>query len=148
MGQSTLAENHTIADRGQGRRAVLVVDDDVQFRGYLSELLDSHGFRVLQAANGKEGLEICRRYHPDLVITDIVMPEEEGIGMIWNIRRDTATMPIIAISGGNRGYGADYLRMATRLGVNATLAKPFSHRDLMQAVQRLLGFDQQGVKDE
>ena len=79
-----------------------------------------------------------QRHHPDLVITDIVMPEEEGIGMIWNIRRDFADAPIIAVSGGNRGYGEDYLRMAVRLGVNATLAKPFGHRDLLQAVQRLL----------
>lgn len=142
------AENRSAADLEKVGMTVLVVDDDTQFRGYLAELLDSQGFRVLQAENGKEGLEMYRRHHPALIITDIVMPEEEGIGMIWHIRRDTTTVPIIAVSGGNRGYGEDYLRMAAKLGVNATLTKPFPHRDLLQLVGRLLGLDRQGAKDE
>lgn len=127
---------------GEGKE-ILVVEDDVQFRGYLTDLLHERGYRVLQAGNGKEGLAIFSQYRPDLVITDIVMPEEEGIGMIWNIRRAAADVPIIAVSGGNRGYGEDYLRMALRLGVNATLTKPFSHRDLLQAVERI--FDEKGT---
>lgn len=139
MNYDTTTEGPASTGVSQGAASILVVEDDVQFRGYLAELLGSHGFKVLEASNGREGLEMYRRHSPDMVVTDIVMPEEEGIGMIWNIRHETTTLPIIAISGGNKGYGEDYLRMATRLGVNATLAKPFSNQSLLQAVQQLLG---------
>lgn len=122
---------------GAGTR-VLVIDDDDQFRGFLAELLRTRGYEVLQASNGKEGLRLFEGQQPQLVITDIVMPEEEGVGLIWQLRRDHPRLPIIAVSGGNKCFGEDYLRIAQKLGANAALSKPFAGRDLLQHLERLL----------
>ena len=118
--------------------SVLVIDDDDQFRGYLVELLSTRGYEVFQASNGKEGLRLFEEHQPQLVITDMVMPEEEGVGLIWQLRRDHPLLPIIAVSGGNKGFGENYLRIAQKLGANAALSKPFAGSELLQHLERLL----------
>jgi DNA-binding response OmpR family regulator len=118
--------------------SVLVIDDDVQLRGFLREVLDQAGYQVFEAGNGNEGSAMYARHRPDLVLTDIVMPEKEGMELIMELRRDHPTLPIIAMSGGNAGFSGSYLTVAGKLGANATLAKPFTASHLLAAIEQLL----------
>jgi len=118
---------------------ILVVDDDEQMRGLLRAMLGQHDHEVETAADGKAALALVRRNAPDLVITDIVMPEKEGIETIMTIRGDFPDLPIIAISGGGQVDGECYLRMARKLGATSTLAKPFGPDELIDTVQDVLG---------
>lgn len=117
---------------------ILVIDDDVQLRGFLREVLDQAGYQVLEAGNGNEGSELFARHGPDLVLTDIVMPEKEGMELIMELRRDHPNLPIIAMSGGNAGFSGSYLTVASKLGASATLAKPFTASHLLTAIEQLL----------
>jgi len=102
-------------------------------------MLQRTGYEVLEAANGKEGIRCVHTEPIDLVITDIIMPEKEGIETIQELQRDFPEVKIIATSGGGR-IGAQYiLRAARLLGVPYTLAKPIGRADLLLAVQELLG---------
>ena len=118
--------------------SILVIDDDVQLRGFLCEVLDQAGYRVHEAGNGNEGSEQYARHRPDLVLTDIVMPEKEGMELIMELRRDHPALPIIAMSGGNAGFSGSYLTVASKLGASATLAKPFTASHLLTAIEQLL----------
>ena len=118
---------------------VLVIDDDPLVRATLRAILDSAGFEVVLASDGLDGVAEFKRRRADLVITDIVMPDMEGIETIRNIRELEPTVPILAISGGGRGVSIDYLRMAERLGATASLQKPFEADELIAAVDRCFG---------
>jgi CheY-like chemotaxis protein len=89
---------------------------------------------VHQAEGGREGLACLRQVRPNLVVTDMIMPDVEGIETIRAIRRETPTTPILAVSGS----GEIYLRMATQLGANAALEKPFAGEALRRHVDDLL----------
>ena len=129
------------AHTGQGGvhpGSVLVIDDDAMLRGFLREVLDQAGYQVFAAANGNEGTDLFARHRPDLVLTDIVMPEKEGMELIMELRRDHPDLPIIAMSGGNAGFSGSYLTVASKLGASATLAKPFTASQLLMAIAQLL----------
>ena len=113
---------------------ILLIDDDPQMLGYLQEALQFAGYGVNTARNGLSGLESFRQQRPDLVLTDIVMPDMEGIALIRAIRELDASIPIVAMSGGGRGGQAMYLEAATRLGANAALRKPFTSDELLGAL--------------
>lgn len=113
---------------------VLLIDDDPQLLGYLQEVMEFAGYGVTTARNGLSGLESFRRQRPDLVLTDIVMPDMEGIALIREIRALDKEVPIIAMSGGGRGGQTMYLEAATKLGANAALHKPFSSDELFCAL--------------
>jgi CheY-like chemotaxis protein len=115
---------------------VLVIDDEEQVRTTLGFVLHDLGFTVLTAKNGREGLALAEAVRFDLVITDIVMPDIEGIETIMTLRRRRADLPIVAISGGGRSRGPDYLEMAKGLGADATLAKPFGSDELKDAIAK------------
>ena len=117
---------------------VLVIDDDPLVRATLRALLEGEGYEVMIAIDGETGLEEFRRQDADLVITDIVMPEVEGIETIRQMREIAPKLPILAISGGGRGVPLDYLRMAQRLGATEVLAKPFEAEELVEVVARCL----------
>ncbi len=104
----------------------------------LARTLAYFGHTVIQARNGMEGLDLFAMAVPDLVITDIVMPEKEGIEVILAVRNKRPTVKIIAMSGGGRQSPADYLQMAKMLGASTALTKPFSTEVLMAAVDELL----------
>ncbi len=123
---------------GKTPSSILVIDDDAQLRGFLREVLDSAGYRVLEADNGNQGSQMYAEYRPDLVLTDIVMPEKEGMELIMELRQLNADLPIIAMSGGNAGFSGSYLTAAGKLGANATLAKPFTASHLLTAIEKLL----------
>ncbi len=116
---------------------ILVIDDEPQVRRAICAMLARGGYEPLEATDGVEGLEVARAQSIDAVITDIMMPNKEGIETIRELRRDVPNLPILVISG-NAG-SALYLQMATLLGAHSALAKPFRSAELLAAVARLLG---------
>jgi len=118
---------------------VLVIDDDPTIRSLIEEILVTMGHSVVDAPDGRAGIAIFSREKIDLVVTDIVMPDQEGIETIGAMRRLDRTMPILAISGSATvGGAADYLRAAAALGATETLQKPFTPDHFIGAVDRLL----------
>ena len=119
-------------------KKILVIDDDIQFRTMVVEMLERKEYSVYMAEDGEEGLRIWKEVKPDLVITDIIMPNKEGIETILELKRENKDVKIIAISGGGRTSAEDNLRSAKLLGASLTLAKPFENKDLISAVQQLI----------
>ena len=118
---------------------ILIIDDDDQMRAVIVAMLDRAGFEVLEAADGKQGLRLCENTAVDLVITDIIMPEMEGLEVIMGLKKKFPGMRIIAISGGARLQPQDYLHLAATLGADRTFTKPFERQELLMAVNDLLG---------
>jgi CheY-like chemotaxis protein len=116
---------------------VLVIDDDPRVRSVVRRQMERAGFDVAEAADGREGLKICRREAPAAVLTDLYMPECEGLETIGRLRREFPQLPIIAMSGGFGRLG-DQLEVARRLGAALTLAKPFSAEQLTGALLKVL----------
>lgn len=117
---------------------ILVIDDDPMVRQTLKVILASANHEVGVARDGKEGIQQCLETRPDLVITDILMPEREGIETILALRKMRPDLPIIAISGGGRVGDMNFLRVAERFGANRAFNKPFEPEDIIAAVSELL----------
>ena len=113
---------------------ILLVDDEVDFRQLLMSMLAAEGHVVFGTGNGNEALELCRQKPVELIITDLIMPDKEGLEMIIEMRRDYPHLKFIAMTGGGYGSAADYLSFARALGAAKTLTKPFSRKDLLDAV--------------
>ncbi|MBE0529988.1 MAG: response regulator [Rhodospirillales bacterium] len=113
---------------------ILVIDDEELARFTMREILESAGHAVEEAKNGAQGISLQRSRPFDVVITDIIMPEKEGVQTIIELRQDFPTLPIIAISGGGRTRNLDFLRIAEQYGARKILPKPFSEEDLLNAV--------------
>ena len=120
---------------------VLVVDDDKCTREILRMMLMSEGFAVQTAENGVQALKLLPTHDFGLVITDLFMPEKDGIETIREIRMTHPELKIIAISGGVSGIGKECLAVTKHLGASATLKKPFDHETLLEAVQTVLSSD-------
>ena len=122
--------------------SILVVEDDDQLRTMLTRLLTSSGYEVWEAPNGRGVCDLYRQHGFDLVITDLVMPEIEGLEMITELRRINHNVRIIAMSGGGQGgrqaKAEEYLLLAEKLGAQITLTKPFDNQELLDAVHLLL----------
>jgi YesN/AraC family two-component response regulator len=118
---------------------ILIVDDDDQVRAFLKALLERSGHEVIEAGDGVEAISRYRADPSDIIITDIVMPEKEGIETIVELRGEFPDVKIIAISGGGRIAAHDYLNWARKFGVRHTFVKPVDHRELLAAVDELLG---------
>ena len=117
---------------------ILIIDDDDLIRHMLSEVLEREGYDVVTASDGKQGLRMFMENPADLVITDLVMPEKEGIEIIMELRQDFSELKIIAISGGGTVGGGQYLEVAGKLGANRILGKPLKLRQLVTIVRDLL----------
>jgi CheY-like chemotaxis protein len=117
---------------------VLVIDDDADVRHSLELLLETYGFQVALARNGAQGLAAFRRIEPDLVLTDIVMPVQDGIETILTMRRERPDARIVAMSGRGAVGDADYVDIATRLGADAAIPKPLESSKLIAALQGLV----------
>ena len=115
---------------------ILVIDDDRQMRLLIARMLTRAGHEVHEAETGRDGLNAFREAPIALVVTDILMPEMEGLETIRTIRHEAPTIPILAISGSDQSL---YLRAASELGAAATLEKPFTADDLLEHIDRLLG---------
>jgi len=116
---------------------ILVVDDESGPLHYIEHVLSQEGYDVITADGGHKAMAIIRQSLPDMLITDIVMDNGEGTDLIIELRK-ISDIPILAISGGNIGFGADYLKMAIPLGANATLSKPFFKAELLDKVTEFL----------
>lgn len=118
---------------------ILLIDDDDQFRMLLRKMLEKAGYKDIEEANdGRTGMKLFRQRPFDLVITDIIMPDKEGIETIMELTSEYPQMKIIAMSGGGRVGPQGYLEMAKRLGASRTLEKPFKYSDFLDIVQELL----------
>jgi YesN/AraC family two-component response regulator len=118
--------------------SILIIDDDAQILKMLRQILERESYDVTEAFNGKQGLRLYRKNPTDLVITDIIMPEKEGIEIIIELKRDYPDVKIIAISGGGRINPEDYLDIAKRLGAHRIFTKPVERKELLNAVRELL----------
>ncbi|MBE2213330.1 MAG: response regulator [Opitutaceae bacterium] len=116
---------------------VLVIEDDEAMRAMLVQMLHRLGYDVIPAANGRIALDLLKTATPDFVITDLLMPEKDGIETILELRRSAPSLRVIAISGGGRLSSADYLHMARKLGAVATLEKPFEREQLKAVLEQL-----------
>ncbi len=119
-------------------RRILVIDDEDQIRAMLRQALESSGHEVLEANNGEEGVRIYQKQPADLVITDILMPEKEGLESIRELRGLDPAVRVIAISGGGRFHTMDVLGLARMLGARRTFWKPFDLAKVVAAVQEEL----------
>jgi DNA-binding NtrC family response regulator len=117
---------------------ILIIDDEVTIRDLLIKILEREGYETMNASNGKEGVKLYRENPVDLVITDLIMPEKEGIETIMELRRDFRDVKIIAMSGGGKIDPETYLQIAKTLGAIETLAKPFDLKKVLKTVQELL----------
>ena len=119
--------------------AILLVDDDPSFRAVTVRALRAAGYAVEDAADGADGLRMFHAELPDLVITDILMPDRDGVELIGAIRRDAGAAKILAISGGGQIGPLSLLSLAAELGADAVLAKPFGSEELLRVVEGLVG---------
>lgn len=117
---------------------ILLVDDDQQFRSMLSKVLTRAGYDVQEACNGNEATELYRNHQADLVITDLIMPDKEGLETIRELRHSNPDVRIIAMSGGGRNGFVNYLKVARAFGARLILDKPFSHQEILDAVRDVL----------
>lgn len=118
---------------------VLLIEDEDSIREGLRDRLVSEGHRVLEAQNGRIGLKLFREHLPDLVITDILMPEKDGLEVIMDVRKENPGQRIIAMSGKQAaGMELDVLSIAKKLGACATLEKPFEFPALSSAIEACL----------
>jgi CheY-like chemotaxis protein len=115
---------------------VLVIDDDHLVRYTLSKILQRNGYDVTTASDGKRAMTVFRDARPDVVITDIIMPEQEGIETILKIRSERPEVKIIAISGGARNRNLGYLGMAEAFGADDVISKPFEAEELLSRLAR------------
>ncbi len=117
---------------------VLIVDDDMQVRDMLTQMLKRAGHDVAEAGNGNEAIQYCQKNQTDLVITDIIMPDKEGIETIVELRRDFPDIKVFAISGGGRVSPNNYLKLAEKIGALKTFTKPFSKAEILSAIDEVI----------
>ena len=117
---------------------VLIIDDDPALLRLMSMAFQQAGYSTVAADNGRKGIRMASAYRPDLVVTDIVMPDIEGIGAIRAIKGAKRPPKVIAISGVGRLRYGDYLTWASHLGADEVLAKPFKMSDIVNLAQRVI----------
>ena len=117
---------------------ILIIDDEKLARVTVRKILERAGYQIVEASTGLEGINQFRAGNIDLVVTDIIMPDMEGIETILELRRIEPDVRIIAVSGGGRTRNLDFLKMAADRGARRVLAKPFSQNDLLEAVRGVL----------
>jgi DNA-binding response OmpR family regulator len=117
---------------------ILLVDDDTALRRLLRLNLTKMGYTVAEASNGKEALAKQESDPVELVLTDLIMPEKEGLETIPELRRKYPQIKIIAMSGGGRGSAANYLKIAKMMGADRVMTKPFSYQELAAAIAQIM----------
>lgn len=118
---------------------ILVIDDDQHVRGMLRTVLEDFGYNVLEAPDGNVGVQLFSENRVDLIITDIIMPDKEGLETIREIKKSSPDAKIIAISGGAKVGPGTYLKLAERLGAQRVFEKPIQISVLLSSIAELLG---------
>jgi YesN/AraC family two-component response regulator len=117
---------------------ILIIDDEPQIRSMLKLMLEREGYEVVEAPDGVEGIKIYRQNPADLIITDLIMPNKDGIGMIIDLKKEFPDVNIIAMSGGGLNKPEGYLKGAKKLGAACTLTKPIDREEMLRAVKDIL----------
>lgn len=120
---------------------ILLIDDDDSVRRMIGLTLTHRGHAVTEAGNGREGLALLEQQDFDLLITDIVMPEIDGLEILIELRKRSPRIKMITISGGGILTAGEYLGMSHQLGAMKMLEKPFTNGAMVEAVEELLGID-------
>ena len=118
---------------------ILIIDDEPKVRLMLRKLFESQGYTVTEAADGNEGIKQYRADPADLIITDLIMPDKEGMETIVELKKDFPDIKIIAMSGGGKFRHTGYLDVAKRLGALQTFEKPIRRKELLDAVSQIVG---------
>ncbi len=113
---------------------ILLVEDDELVRDMLSQTLQRASHQVITATNGEEAIEVLKSHHPDIMITDIIMPKMSGITLISEVKNKHPDMEIIAISGGGRLDPTGYLDLSESLGATASFEKPIDKTALLMTI--------------
>ena len=121
---------------------ILLVEDDKELREMLKISLLRNNYTVLEAENGKDAIVHFKPLLTDLVVTDLIMPEEDGLKVVIKLKELKPSIKIIAISGGGKVGPGSYLNLAKALGADAIYSKPFSINDLVVKIEELLGTEQ------
>jgi DNA-binding response OmpR family regulator len=120
------------------RHSVLIIEDDEFVKNMLRQTFKQAGYEVATASNGRIGLQLFQSEPFDIVITDLIMPDMEGIETITHLRKCNPGVKVIAISGGGRNRPDDYLHLASKLGASKTFTKPVDRNELLDAVRKLI----------
>lgn len=121
------------------RKNILIVDDNNDIRVLLTDLLEGAGAHVIACEDGREAISQIGQADYDLVITDILMPEEDGVAVIRTLKEREKPIPVLAISGGSQTLSSYWLLKITQtLGVDAVLHKPFEPDELLEIASRLV----------
>jgi CheY-like chemotaxis protein len=117
---------------------ILIIDDEAQIRSMLKLMLERDGYEVAEAPDGIEGIRIYRQNPADLIITDLIMPNKDGIGVIIDLKKEFPNVKIIAMSGGGLNKPEGYLKGAKKLGAACTLTKPIDRGEMLRAIKDVL----------
>jgi DNA-binding NtrC family response regulator len=117
---------------------ILIIDDEQQIRSMLRLMLERDGYEVAEAPDGIEGIKAYRQKPADLIITDLIMPNKDGIGMIIELQKEFPDVKIIAMSGGGLNKPEGYLKGAKKLGAACTLTKPIDREKMLRAVKNII----------
>lgn len=117
---------------------ILIIDDDEVLLYLFRQMLEQAGYEVVEALNGEVGLKLFRAERADLIITDIFMPEKDGLETIQDLRREFPRVKIIAMSGGEKRRHFSFLEAAQGLGADCVFAKPFKREEMLATIQELL----------
>jgi CheY-like chemotaxis protein len=117
---------------------ILLIEDQADVRSFVKIVLERAGHQVREAANGADGISAIRETLPDLIVTDIFMPVNDGLEVIRETRKLSPDLPIVAISGGTPKIARTYLPVAETFGATETLEKPFTPTDLLEVVRHAL----------
>ena len=117
---------------------ILIIDDEPHILLMLKKMLERAGYEVDLASNGNEGMEIFQKESADMVITDIIMPEKEGLETIREMKRLYPGLKIIAMSGGGKISADNYLETAKIFGAHRIFQKPFTQKEFISTVNELM----------
>ena len=117
---------------------ILIVDDETPIRKMLRKLFEKNGYEVVDACNGHEGIKLFKEHEPDLIITDLIMPEKEGLETIREIKELNPAAKIIALSGGGMANPETYLTLAEKFGAVRAFSKPIDSKLLLSAIKEIL----------
>jgi DNA-binding response OmpR family regulator len=120
------------------KATICVIDDDQAVRQTLCAHLSEAGFDTIEAANGKDGVKMVEQNKPAVAVVDIVMPDQEGLSTIRELKQKSPATRILAVSGGGLGRAERYLHYAVELGAHDTLAKPFGRQAFLERIEKLL----------
>jgi CheY-like chemotaxis protein len=116
---------------------VLVIDDDELVRMAVTRMLQKQGYEVLEAKNGVVGIEMFKSHQPDIILTDMLMPDKEGLETISEILQLRPNTKIIAMSGGGQSQNMSFLQLARKIGASRTISKPVKPDELFSAIKSL-----------